>query len=410
MTTPTLSDKLGDFFAVQLSPKLPVPVINGIPGATVTLANQDLTQNVTISRNNSVSGGATIPPLGSVTVDMSKTIWGTAPAGTLPLLVFPGGGSWAPSPAQVAASINALGLMKDTTGQTINTTAGGTTTAVGGTTAAVAAQTSGGATIASNISTTGVPLLTKSSALYDSTPTAVLTTATLSSGTLTVSQIGYEVLVTMVEAAGGGTPLNMMDLTFTWSDSTSGQVITNETWKIAPGALANTHQLRGTGPTKGDRLVITVKNNDTVTVNVRIIIVQNSRVYVKDDLRTWAMPAINGQNLPSFDVTNNVIGFRFIAALGAATSDAVICPLVAGRAKIHWDSGSAAADCEITFRIMNPFLNVAGNIPFSYDAITSGNGNANDYVTLPRSQLRVDIRNGNAAAKQVRWVMTLEEY
>jgi hypothetical protein len=327
---------------------------------------------------------------------------------------MPGTGGWTAAPSKIQASLNALGLMKDTTGVNINNNVTGvakdaTVTGVAKDTT-LAAQTSGGATIATNISTAGVPLLTKSSPLYDSTSTPILTTATLTSGTLTVSQIGYEVLVTMVEAAGGGTPLNMMDLVFTWSDSTSGQVITNETWKIAAGALANTHQLRGTGPTKGDRLVITVKNNDTVTVNVRIIMVQNSRIYVKDDLRTWAMPALNGINLPQFDLTNNVIGHRFINTLGAGAIDNVVCPLVAGRAKLHWDSASLAADCEITFRIENPFLDNAGNKPFSYDAFTSGNGNGNDYVTLPRSQVRVDIKNGNAAAKIVRWVMTLEEY
>src|ERR1700746_245665 len=163
MTVTDTGPKLGDFTSEFIGPTTPVQIWSGQQGVQLTLANQDLVNGITIARrNNFVQNGpntAVIPPLGSITVDGSRTIWALAPANTANLLIFPGGGNWAPSPAQVAAQINALGLMKDTTGQSINTAVNApsygpislTSPGLLATQATLASQTSGGQTIAQNV-------------------------------------------------------------------------------------------------------------------------------------------------------------------------------------------------------------------------------------------------------------------
>src|SRR6516165_9603405 len=109
MTSLAETTRLGDFTSETLNPKIPVPIWSGQNGVMLTLANQDLVNSVTIARrNNFVIGGsnaASIPPLGSITIDGSKTVWALPPPGPAYLLFFRGGGIWAPTPPQVEAKI-----------------------------------------------------------------------------------------------------------------------------------------------------------------------------------------------------------------------------------------------------------------------------------------------------------------
>jgi hypothetical protein len=94
----------------------------------VLLANQDLTNTVTVGDQPNVFQGAqnadAIPALGSIAYSGYTPLYAIAPAGTAALLVVSGGTSWAPSPAQVALQIQALGLAKDTSVQQVKTTLG----------------------------------------------------------------------------------------------------------------------------------------------------------------------------------------------------------------------------------------------------------------------------------------------
>lgn len=103
----------------------PVQVWAGQSGVPVLLANQDTSATVTISTSSSIapdgSNGDPVPPLGSVVMDGSKTLYAVASAAvTAPLLVTAGGTAWTPSPAQAAAQIAASGLALNTTVQATN--------------------------------------------------------------------------------------------------------------------------------------------------------------------------------------------------------------------------------------------------------------------------------------------------
>lgn len=93
-----------------------------------------------------------VPPLGSMTLGADNhDIWVSTNGGNyiVSAYLMPNGSNWTPSPAQVAAQINALGLAKDTTLQTTNTISGNTNTILGS-----PAQDSTVGTVATN--TTGV--------------------------------------------------------------------------------------------------------------------------------------------------------------------------------------------------------------------------------------------------------------
>src|SRR5579859_182990 len=91
------------------------PVWSGTAGSLpVLLINTDPSNDVFAGYSSTIAIGGTdttdIPPLGSVSMDGSKTIYAVAANGTNPLQVVPGGSNWSQSPAAVASQIIASGL------------------------------------------------------------------------------------------------------------------------------------------------------------------------------------------------------------------------------------------------------------------------------------------------------------
>jgi hypothetical protein len=376
MTTPS-SDKLGDFFSIPLGPKLAVPIINGISGQMVTLANQDLLNNVTISRNNTVAGGAIIPPLGSVTVDMSKTIWGLAPANTLPLLVFPGGGNWAPSPAQVAAQINALGLAKETT---------------------QAAQTSGGLTIAGNIAAAGAPPINLKSTTQIANALAITAGTTTALTAVTgINQNAYNVHLTCT--AGGASTKPWYTVTLKWIDTASGFTVQVDAYTAFMSSTSNVLSTVISGPTDADQLQVSVTNNDTVTMTVNVgFVIISSRFYNQDYIyqfwTTAAMPAI-----PTFQIgaavqvpTQKILfAVNRTVGVGVTTTPDYALPVYAGPVQVHFDgTGSNNWDIEFTDQLTATF-----NHRQTY---TGAPALGNVQTIFPRSPITCHFTNNGAVA------------
>lgn len=122
----------------------------------VLFANQDLVNSVTVGDNQSVfidsPSAVVIPPLGSISLLGNKSLYAIAPSGTAALMVIAGGTSWAPSPAQVALQIATLGLARDSSVMTVNSTLG--VPAQDGTVSGLSAP---GQTIAEENQTLGTP-------------------------------------------------------------------------------------------------------------------------------------------------------------------------------------------------------------------------------------------------------------
>jgi hypothetical protein len=311
-----------------------------------------------------VAGGAIIPPLGSVTVDMSKTIWGTAPANTLPLLVFPGGGNWAPSPAQVAAQINALGLAKDTS---VNAPSYNPITVANpgliATQATLAGQTSGGLTIAGNIAAAGAPPINLKSTTQIANGLAITAGTTTALTAVTgINQNAYNVHLTCT--AGGASTKPWYTVTLKWIDTASGFTVQIDAYTAFMSSTSNVMSTVISGPTDADQLQVSVTNNDTVTMTVNVgFVIISSRFYTQDYIyqfwTTAAMPAIPGFQIgAAVQVPTQKILFAVnrSVGIGVTTAPDYALPVYAGPVQVHFDgTGSNNWDIEFTDQLTGTF-------------------------------------------------------
>jgi hypothetical protein len=389
MTMTLPSDKLGDFFSAQLSPKVPTPIINGIPGQMVTLANQDLTQNVTISRSNTVTGGAIIPPLGSITVDMSKTIWGTAPAGTLPLLVFPGGGQWAPSPAQVAAQINALGL------------------------ATLAQQITQQTVIPNNISTTGAPTVNNNLVVLNSIAQTIATGVTKAYGTFSVTRPTFEVIVSVFSAVADTQPFIELDLA--WMDSVSGANVDNDKYYLCSNnSGATVYSYHGIGVSHGDQVSASIKNWGSATATVSLLILQNGKPNpISNELwkmlnpTTISTPGGGFVNFGGNDpAANTLLNSNFTIATGV-TSSRLMTTYYGRQINLSVHTGSGLSDLQVKISYAAPVPTVLGlNSSIIEQLQSNGSGNVFSQIQLPNYPVQIDLTNQNASTRTIDIVAT----
>lgn len=109
MTTPG-----GQPLVTDLSGITPVAIIQrSSTPVPYLITNQDLQNNVYLSTTNALVPGGTnvfvIPGLGSIAVESNEQWWAcTDPEVTTAINVLPGGTSWSPAPAQIAAVIAPL--------------------------------------------------------------------------------------------------------------------------------------------------------------------------------------------------------------------------------------------------------------------------------------------------------------
>lgn len=358
------------------------PVWRGGDGP-VLIVNRDLTNSALIGWDSSVNPteSTLLDPLGSQAFDGKQDLYITAVTGQPQIQVIPGGTQWAPSPAQVAAQINTLGLMKDTTGQTINTTAGGTTTAVNG--------------VPLGISNTGVPLLNKANNLLNSGAIGIGSGGgTHVFGPVSVTQIGYEFFINVLDSAAGNTnPFVQIDMS--WTDSATGQVVAQERWTLASGVSSGSGQpYFGTGPSKGDTLTITATNNGTTQVTVQVALNQHSRIYQRDDWRNITPSGgVNGFTNPNGDPAGSILA-AFSFNINAATTATRLIPLYAGL--VTWSINPTTAS---TFQMSIHTQDQSGGLANSsifFDGVTSTGGDKG-MLTLPRSVCTLQINNNGGA-------------
>ncbi|SRR6266571_1151272 len=268
--------------AVQVS-KTPIRVQSLlIQNDTVMLINPDITNNIFIG-NDPGSQVIPVPPLGSVTLDTKKhDLWLSTNGGAFIVNAYlmPNGSNWVPSPAQVAAQINALGLAKDTTVVGVNNSlVFGTTPAVqqlggvaGQSVATDMLNANKGVTteISSLIATGlpggtpgGVPVLRGTANLGNGsaqTLAGVNTAILLSS--VAVNKPSFEAVFQLSIPAGVGT-IPFALLAINWEDSNSGLSVGFKQYALTAGnGIANALFFYLSGPCRGNRVSITLFNVD----------------------------------------------------------------------------------------------------------------------------------------------------
>lgn len=384
MTTPAVAP-LGDFTAIPIASSVPQMVWAGVQGSSVLLANQDLTNAVTIARRPSFAVGAgntaNVPALGSLTVDGSKSIWGLAPAGTANLLVLPGGSQWAPSPAQVAAQISALGL------------------------ATLAQQINQNTAIPGNISTTGVPLLNKSTVLANQAAVGIAANGNTPTGSFTITQPSFELLISVsFSVAVGATPYAF--IVIQWSDSTSGLVTDKDTFvvNVASNAALNSLPFNIKGPSKGDTLKLTIYNLDAARSMVATYtLLENSRVIPSEVISLGADWKENSANISlAISATrvqpdSKVIATFVNSTLGVGATDVYTTPPATGLATLNFQEiGVASANVTV---VVQPIPTaIYGTVYLVNDILVAGNPNKlfyNDLI-MPNGPLQVTVHNGGS--------------
>lgn len=308
------------------------------------LVNPDITNNIFVG-NDPGSQIIPIPPLGSVTLNAGKhDIWVSTNGGafTVGAFLMPNGSNWVPSPAQVAAQINALGLAKETTQvsgntliNTVNTTLGtppqksdinqvNTTLGIPAQTADVGAvnftigsgtnpaiQVLGGAAsrsiatdmlnvnkgVTTELSSLiangvtggtpgGVPVLrgTANIGVASAQTIAASATATLLSNAV-ITKPSFETIFQLnLPAAAGTVPFAV--LAVNWNDSNTGLTVGFKQYVLTSGnGPANALTFYLSGPCRGNRLTVTLQNLDPGQIlTYTAAINQTSHVYSVDRL------------------------------------------------------------------------------------------------------------------------------
>ena len=263
---------------------------------------------------------------------------------------------------------------------------------------------------ADHIFATGVPLYSKSVTVVNDVAHAV----PLGGGTVTVanlapiSQIGYEIAVTSLIAAGAST-IPVLTVNMIWRDSVTNTVVGHETWNVVMGSAGNGSLHIGTGPTKGNLLTVTVANNDSAAnATVTTVVNQNSRVYNRDDWRTEEFNTIPNVAIPFHDQQGNTLMQFLSGALGANGQVTRLAALYAGRVTI---SGFSTISAKGTLRInsLDPAVGASAEyISLALPALATA---VPVTLSLPRAACTVTLQDASGLAGNIIQAnIVIEEY
>lgn len=246
---------------------------------------------------------------------------------------------------------------------------------------------------ANAIAATGVPLLSGANNLLHAGNTIVAAGGTGTQGPFAITQIGYEIFVSIGCNVVSNSPFFTVQLT--WSDSVSGRTVSVEQWDLAAVSGSSFQQYVGTGPTKGDTLNILVTNTDTVNSMTYVMsFTQNSRVYSRDDWRQ-----ITTHTPPGFTNASMSAGALMLAStsasIAASGTNIRLISLYAGQAFLNVSNGAQGLTITIS-EIADPTIGLGSQGGGIYSNTVVANGNLNAEIVLPRSVCAIALFNQSA--------------
>lgn len=404
----------------------PTKIVSAGDGPT-TLVNNDNTNTVYFDNDIGVNPTRTttvfLPPQASTSVDGKSDIYAICAIGlTADFITFPGIVPWN-NPVGVQISLNDLGLMKDSTGQTINTNVQGTTGAVnnpayGPPTHTDVATTLTGAvnnpafgpakhtdivaltapslTIAEDVAANGTFALSGSSNLLNIGNTNIPAGGSQVEGPFNVPTTGYVFFVSVEGNSVSSDPF--LSVQFAFTDATSGRQTDFVQWDVAVGS-GTFQQYKGYGPANGDKVTITYVNNDSANqMTIVSSFTANSKVYAKHDLTP-----INFQTTPGFSKPNSEPGsnnlFSVNASVAASGDIQRLIPLYSGLIEISITNPGAASISVVVNPVGSPVSGIGGatGAPI-WSQTVAANSTLNAQFPLTRSSAVVTIFNNSASA------------
>lgn len=251
---------------------------------------------------------------------------------------------------------------------------------------------------AQQIAATGVPLLTAASVVYNAAGVNIAGNSAYAPGPQVVSQIGYEFWIQASTGAAATVPFLQVKLT--WDDTVSGRTVATDTFTVPAASSAGGFVVAGRGPSKASQVVLTVLNLDpAIAASVNLVMLQNSRVYPKDDWR-WLMGAaapatVPGFTLPSLPADESVLGIvSNITIPAGANSSIYLCGMHNGLVAIGLNVSAG------TLSALDLQLAAAPNTVYgSNNPLSSGPPQSAAYqIAGPRAPIRVIFHNTSTAA------------
>jgi hypothetical protein len=306
---------------------------------TFMLVNPDIVNNIFIG-NDPGTQLIAVPALGSVTLNAKDhDLWVSTNGGnfTVNAYLMPGGSNWVPSPAQVAAQINALGLAKETTQLTGNTNIAQVNTTLGtppqksdvnqvNTTLGVPSQTAD----VTGLTTNGIPPLRGTVNLGNATAQAMTanTTATLLNA-VSVTRPSFECVLQFSYPGAATVPFGALLLK--WTDSNTGLTVGQKNYEIIGGnnVFATCYL---SGPCRGNQITLQFRPQDPAqAATLTWAFNQTSHIYTIDRLLQPSYVAVNGFTNPAGDPSKGLLA-SVTAAIGPNAS--ITRLLAASNAKI----------------------------------------------------------------------------
>lgn len=349
----------------------------------ITVANFDLVNSIYVGYSRGISSTSNntteIPPLGSAVVQASRRTFAVcAPGKTASAQIMPGAVQWTPSPAQVAAQINALGLAKDTTLQTTNAQVAG----ISGQFVSESLY---------NIATTALP---GGASPVFANPTPLVPVSLTGSG-LNGAQVSffssYELALTAVcqnTAAAG-----IFTVLLTWYNDLADTIPVDQVkWQV-PANTGSGVNIVAKGPMRGNYMAVQIAGNELVGVSTTyaLKLTGSLRDALTDD---WRADSVGfGANPSSAKAWTNQLMYSLAATVATTfTRDAL---LYSGHVKVFMENNSATGTliASITSEFApNPIL-WRGSVP--------QNGTGTNPVLLdllfPRGPVNLLVSNSGAS-------------
>lgn len=260
---------------------------------------------------------------------------------------------------------------------------------------------------ANAISTTGAPPLVFKRLIDVQIGTNIPAAGTLTrpaSGQFSLNQPGYEIEINMA-SLGATAPACSVELQ--WYDSTFGALMDDEIYYFLSGN-ANGHLIHGRGPSKGDQVVVVIRNYDaTSAVSFSYTLLQTSRVFTREFWKTitkaGANPVFPGFTATPMNPPANVLCAQSVS-VPASGSALFVLPLYTGTVRLL-GTGSGTAG-QSTWEFIDFTEQVAGAQVFA-SGVNGQSGYAPNGVTslylaevpLPRAQCRLTLLNGATTAQ-----------
>ena len=373
-------------------------------GGSVLIYNPDLTNVVNVGYRTNIGSTNSLPvqPLGSATLDGSRAIYAFLPSSatvnTVTLCVAPGGTNISPSPAQISAQISALGLAKESTQQLVEGNTGNTVTGLGtvNSTLGTPAQdpTVGGLNtgIPNNIFGTGVPLYGKRQQVFSTTNHTLSVAGVFSSGTIAVSQIGYDIYL-QLKCSATETVASQFLVTILWIDSATGINVDEQVYILAGDSVSGAAFIFH-GPVEADQVNVSVINNGTKAATiVSGVMVVNSLPYSWHD--AYSLDQSGALSNPVNTLTNYFVPGSIIASssitIAASGSATRLLPLYVGVCSFRLPSGTGNVQIQSTDTNNAP----PNSVMFQFSLLSTPQ---QVDVTLGRSQSLIVINNTGAAS------------